>query len=109
MRTNSKEVKTQIREYVLEQFSKDSGWDTDDKLANLKEQIAAMVYPGQNENQAARALVEGGTFHIYHQDAADFLNGLGINPEGKEYTGEQSWELYINLLSREIVALVEGK
>lgn len=41
-------------------------------------------------------------FHIYFYDIKEFLNGLGINPELKEYPDEKSLKLYHYLIFREI-------
>ena len=41
-------------------------------------------------------------FHIYFDDIKEFLNGLGINPEFKEYPDEKSLKLYHYLIFREI-------
>jgi hypothetical protein len=44
-------------------------------------------------------MVQGGSFLCYHYDVKQFLNRLGINPNKKEYTDEQSWKLYTHLIA----------
>ncbi len=109
LRTNSIQVITLLRAHILSHFGRDCGWDTDDAVANLSDQIKHMTYPGHNNVQAAHDLVMGGTFLIYYADAADFLDSLGINAAGKAYKEEDSWDLYVHLLTREIMQMVEAE
>ena len=106
MKTTDKQVVKQLHEHILENFGADFGWDSDDKLSNLTEQIQYMRHPNENTYDAATRLVEGCTFLVHYHDVSDFLNSLGINPEGKEYSNEDSWTLYTHLLAREISNLV---
>jgi hypothetical protein len=39
LRTNSNQVKDALKAHVLEHFTKDYGWDSDDTVANLKKQM----------------------------------------------------------------------
>jgi hypothetical protein len=107
MRTNDKRVVAKLREHVLDGFGLDYGYDTDDKVANLKDQIYALRYTGNNNVTAAKELVMGGKYLVYYADAIEFLNKLGLNDRSnvKGYTDQQSWDLYVNLLVREIVAI----
>lgn len=105
MRTTTKSVKTAIREHVLESFGTDYGWDNDNEIENLKQQLKSFDYL-PTTYKMAEELVQGGTFLVYYHDVQEFLDGLGINTEGKEYTQQQSWDLYKHLIAREISALV---
>lgn len=108
MKTTSKEVITKLQEHILDQFGTDYGWDTDNKVANLTDQISHMRVGSENNYTTAVHLVEGGTFLVYYTDVKEFLNGLGINPDNKEYGDQDSWKLYIHLLAREISKLVNA-
>jgi len=111
MMSTSTPVVTKLREHILDQFDIDHGWDTDDSVANLTQQLRSMTYPGHNNIPAARDLVEGGTFLAYYADVIEFLNKLGLNDRKntKNYTDRQSWDLYVNLLVREILNLTEDE
>lgn len=37
----------------------------------------------------------------YRKDVIEFLETLVINPKGKEFTNEESWELYKHLVARD--------
>jgi len=101
MRTTAKEVKEQLREHVLDSFTKDYGWDSDDAVSNLKEQLKSFDYLPTAYAQG-RELAMGGTFLIYNIDIQEFLNGLGINPDNKEYDFQDSFDLYVHLIARTI-------
>jgi hypothetical protein len=68
-------------------------------LEDLKANVKALQWGNKTEYQALKELVEGGSFLCYHSDVKDFLNTLDINPKNKEYSDDESWTLYINLLA----------
>lgn len=107
MKSNTNQVKAKINEHILSYFDKDAGWDSDDRLANLKEQMKSFDYM-PTAYAGGKYMAEGGTFLIYTQDMADFLNGLGINPDGKEYPDHKVFEQYCHLIGRQIAELVEA-
>lgn len=107
MRTNSKLVKAMIRDHVLSHFGTDHGWDTNNRVDNLRDQVMHMTYANHGIQAAAIDLVEGGTYCFYYVDCERFLNDLGINPTHKQYSDTQIWRTYVHLLSREIVELVK--
>ena len=97
--TNSKQVKELVRAHIMEHQESD--------LELLKANIKALKYNNRSVYQAGVDMVMGGSFLIYHGDVKDFLNGLGINPENKEYTDQKSWDLYVHLVAREIEKLIK--
>jgi hypothetical protein len=107
MRTTNKEVVQKLREHILEYFSQDFGWDTDNRIDNLKEQVSAMQWSGESDYATGVRIAEGGTMLVYYDETKDFLNSLGINPENKEYRDSESWSLYLHLVGREISNLVK--
>lgn len=107
MRTTSKPVVMAIREHVLEEFTKDSGWDSDDAVANLKEQINLMKYGNRTTYAIAKDWVEGGGALIYFGDVIDWLKTLNLD-ENRQYSEQESWDLYVHLLAREISKMVEA-
>lgn len=97
MRTNTKIVSDKVKEHILNAMS----------LQDLKDNVKALQWGNKGEYQASKELVEGGSFLCYYQDVKEFLNGLGINPENKEYSDEKSWNLYIHLLASNIEKLLK--
>lgn len=106
MRTTTKEVTEQLKEHILEHFGIDYGWDNNDYVENLKYQLRSFDYLPTTYD-AGVELVQGGTFLIYYNDVNKFLNDLGINPDKKEYTDKENWELYKHLIARTISSLVK--
>ena len=106
-KTTTRAVKEKIRGHILEHYSKDFGYD-DEPVEALKSEMEAVGYGNMSDYEAIKEIVNGGKFLIYHHDVKDFLNGLNINTEGKEYSDTESWELYKHLIAREGVRLIEG-
>ena len=101
LKTNSNIVRKKVQEHIREYYENID--DLKNELDNLKSFNNNSVY------QAGVYMVQGGCFLIYHSDIKDFLNGLGINPENKEYTDEKSWELYKHLIAINAERLYNGK
>lgn len=92
MKSSCKQVKDAIRAHILEYF-------TADELSEQVKGIKCNVYP--TNYHAVYHMVEGGCFLIYNADIAAFLNGLGINPNNKEYDPYDSFKLYCHLIARD--------
>jgi hypothetical protein len=105
MKTTTTEVKNKINEHILSYFSQDMGWDSDDRLANLKEQMKSFDYM-PTAYAGGKYMAEGGTFLVYTADMEKFLNSLGINPDGKEYPDHKVFEQYTHLIGRQVAELV---
>lgn len=90
MRTNCKEVQDKIKEHILEYYT----------VEELRDNADALKYGGVcTYYHAIKNMAQNGDFLIYYTEVSDFLNGLGINPTGKEYDNEKSWELYKHLVA----------
>jgi hypothetical protein len=102
MRSNTKVVRSLVKAHIL---------DTIESVETLKANLKAVggTPNTQTTYQQAKYLVEGGAFLVYYQDIKEFLNGLGINPNNKEYSNSQSWDLYRHLIASEIVKIVENQ
>lgn len=106
MTTNNKVVKEMIQKHILEYQT----------INELRENVKALQYPRKYNNFVSTPsqydtiveMVQGGMFLIYNVDIKDFINSLGINPSGKEYDTQKTWDLYKHLIAREGVRLLEG-
>lgn len=107
MRTTAKPVIEALRAHVLEQFNDDRLEDDETPLSHLIDQIDYMRYNNRTTYQTALDWVECGSALIYHAEVKEFLNSLGINPTGTEYSNEKSWRLYCHLVAREMTKLYE--
>lgn len=108
MKSNTTQVKQLINEHILSYFDQDHyGSDNPDAtpIDNLREQMKAFDYM-PTAYAAGKYMAEGGTFLIYYQEQRDFLNGLGINPDGKEYPDHKVFEQYCHLIGRQVAELV---
>ena len=90
MRTNTTEVKNKIKEHIREHY---------ENLQDMKNDTKSFDYLNTDDYHKIEKLVEGGCFLCYHNDVKNFLDSLGINPSGKEYTNEKSWTLYTHLIA----------
>ena len=114
LRTNSKAVREQIRAHILENVTDGDG-DTFATFAEAQEHLRSEFDRVANHpnnlrrfpNNQDRFLdyLMGIPFDFEYTNAgiADFLNGLGINPEGREFDTDKSARLYAYLIYREIV------
>ena len=93
MKTNTKIVSSKVKVHIMGFY--------DDDIKTFENDMKAVF--GMNETptvyHAIAYMVQGGSFLIYYSEVKDFLNGLGINPENKEYSDEKSWELYKHLIA----------
>jgi hypothetical protein len=106
MKSTAKEVKDKINEHILSYFHKDYGFMDADPIVNLKAQLGVLGYL-PTDYAKGKYLAEGGTFLIYYEEQRNFLNGLGINPENKEYPDHKVFEQYCHLIGRQVAELVK--
>jgi hypothetical protein len=109
MKSTTKEVKAKINAHILSYFDQDRyGSDNPNATAldNLRDQMKSFDYM-PTAYAAGKYMAEGGTFLIYTVDMADFLNGLGINPDGKSYPEHKIFEQYCHLIGRQVAELVK--
>jgi len=111
--TNSKEVKTAIKQHILECVYDESEntyktfEEAKSRLISEFERAAGHPYnlkkfPNEQERFADYM---GGIpfwFEFETYKIEEFLNGLGINPEGKKYDSNKVWQLYTYLIFREL-------
>ena len=113
MKTNSKAVRESMIAHILEcvfDYNEQSFATIEEAREYIKsefERVAGHPYnikrfPNKQDRfiDYLNGLPFG--FLMYYDDIAAFLNGLGINPEGKEYSGEKSTRLYHYLIFREV-------
>lgn len=113
-RTNSKSVRLAMQAHILANVTDGNG-DTfptfDEARAHLKSEFARVAdYP----NNLRRFPNHQDRFHDYLMGIpfgfefetwkiAEFLNGLGLNRDGKEFDADKSARLYTYLIYKEIV------
>ena len=113
MKTNSKQVREQIRLHILEVVTDNEEnyySDFEQEIERVKSEFHRVAdYPWNlkrlpNNQERFSDYLRGlpFNFHISHYDVKNYLNDLGINPEGKEYDSDKSLHLYHYLIFREI-------
>lgn len=95
-KSNRKEVSDKIQDHILEYY------DSEDDFI---EQMDAMKAPTMWK--AGEELARGGQYLIYNGDMSDFLDGLKINPKGKKFSDEKSFDMYCSLVGRESAKLYD--
>lgn len=113
MTTNTKAVKNAIRLHILEAVTDYNGevfLTVDEAVHHLKSEFERVAnYPVNmrnipNDKERFHDYLNGLPFafeHNYHS-IVEFLNGLGINPQGKKFDFEKSANLYSYLIFKEI-------
>lgn len=102
MKSNTNAVKAKINQHILNCYSNEFA---DDGLENLKADVQALSHL-PTDYARGKYMAEGGNFLIYYQEQREFLNGLGINPSGKEYPDHKVFEQYCHLIGRQVAELV---
>lgn len=117
LRTNSKAVREQIKAHILESVLDEYGDPFPSLEAACKEllaefeRVAGHPYERKripNDQERFRDWMMGlpFSFEYTHHGIAEFLNGLGISPEGKEYDSDKSSVLYHYLIYSEALKAV---
>lgn len=113
VRTNSNSVRAAVRAHILENVTDHEGEvfaSFESSRDHLKAEFERVAdYPNNlrkfpNNQDRFHDYLMGIPFGFeYTNDGiSEFLNGLGINPEGKEYDSTKSAQLYSSLIYREI-------
>jgi hypothetical protein len=111
--TNSKEVREAVRKHILESVYHENEKEFknfDEASKYLAEEFKRVADYKNNQakfpNNQDRFTdyLKGIPFHFEYTNEGleKFLNGLGINPTNKEYTGDQMWKLYGALIWKEV-------
>lgn len=116
LRTNSKEVRAKVKQHIFEcvldenenEFAvfpllQDYVISKFDNDANYKNNIKRIPNKQERFSDWLNGLPFG--FEYYDYKVTEFLNSLGINPEGKEFPSDKSIKLYHYLIFREIFEL----
>jgi len=108
MKTTDKTVKEEMQEHVLSYFTKEHGWEDDDQLKNLKEQLKSFDYMFTTYDKG-KYMAESGSFLIYYDDQRKFIeNLLGQKDTESMYSDSKVFETYVYLIARTIDELVKG-
>lgn len=113
VRTNSKEVREKVRQHILdsvydyEENKFDNFQDASQHLTDEFKRVADHPYNLKrfpNNQKRFQDYLQGIPFNFEFEDykIEEFLNSLGINPTGKEYSSDQMWHLYSYLIWREV-------
>lgn len=108
LRTTNKQVKQKINEHILSYFGEDMGWDSSDRLANLKQQLKSFDYM-PTDYAKGQYMAEGGTFLVYYREQRDFLGDLLEETEFQrehKYSDDQVFKTYCHLIGRQIAEMV---
>jgi hypothetical protein len=113
LRTNSKVVMDKVKEHILESVydENEEEFDTIEKASkHVSEEFKRVADYDNNKRRIPnnqdrfQDYLQGIPFNFEYEDykIEEFLNGLGINPSGKEYSSEQMWKLYSYLIWKEV-------
>lgn len=114
LKTNSKEVIKQVEAHILDCVTDEDGKDFNsivlacrymycefDRVANYPNNLKSI--PNEQERFADYLRGIPFSFDVYYYDMAQFLNFLGINPQGKIYSDEKVSKLYYYLIYKVMV------
>lgn len=93
--SNRKEVSENIQAHILEHY---------DSPEDFIEQMDAYDWKPTMWHRG-EALAEDGFYEIYYEDQRKFLDGLKINPKGKNFSDDRVFQTYKSLIGRESAKL----
>lgn len=105
MKTNTKEIKEKIRMHILEsvQDYEENYFKTAQEAAtHLFNEFIRVERLDNFKNFYSYIFGVPFDFYFWDDDIIDFLNGLGINPTNKEFSKQESRNLYVHLIYREV-------
>ena len=113
LKTNSKEVKAKVRQYILETVYNENEevfLTFEEAAAELNKEFKRVSdFPNNLKRYPSNVdrfldYLQGLPFWFpgYNSEIIDFLNSLGINKDNKEFETQKSWNLYALLIYREI-------
>lgn len=113
MKTNSKQVREQIRQHILDcvyDYMEQEFPTFEQALDHLVNEFKRVAnYPNNlklipNDQERFSNYLCGLPFHFEYSHAGivEYLNSLGINPEGKEFSNDKSMHLYHYLIFKEL-------
>ena len=118
MRTNSKQVREAIKLHILESVTDANGnyFETlNDACVRLYSEFLRVAnHPYNlkripNDQERFSDYLNGLPFNFLfsYYEIQEYLNSLGINPENKEYSGQQSTHLYHYLIYAETLKAIQ--
>lgn len=113
MKTNSKQVREAIKQHILDCVYSETGetyptiQQACQRLKSEFERVTGHAHNLQkfpNNQDRFSDYLMGLPFHFEyeHSEIEMYLNGLGINPEGKQYSYDQQQKLYHYLIFNEM-------
>ena len=112
VRTNSKVVREAVRQHILDSVDDDGEeFDNVDEATNYMNERFKSEFDYENnkrripnDQERFSDYLNGlpFSFEFYNDDIENFLNSLGINPEGKKYSNDQMMKLYHYLIWKEV-------
>lgn len=106
-KSNRKEVSDNIQAHILEHYGPDyTGDDSISAEQAFIDQMDTMSWLPNNWKRGEE-IAKGGSYLVYNQDMADFLDSLKINPKGKKFDSNKSFDTYVSLIGRESAKLYD--
>lgn len=114
LKTNSKQVREEIRQHIIycvtseDEQNYDNIQDAANRLYEEFDRVANHEYnkrkfPNDQERFSDYLTGLPFSFEYTYFGIKEYLNSLGINPEGKEYSDEKSQRLYHYLIYSEMM------
>jgi hypothetical protein len=109
VRSNTRGVQQALREHILSRYSPEAVGEVEEgytPVGGLKRDVEAASNP--RDPDGAKNIVQGGNFEVYYDDVRKFIDSLGLRKSKPEYNDDETWNLYTQLLSREIKNLINN-
>lgn len=110
MKSNSKEVRSLVVEYINNEFYYLDYEGCSNNNQKIRSQIDYMLYKNETVENACIRYVKEGNFLISYQDMRDFINSLNLNnKKNKEFSDDEVFDMYVYLVSKELIKMYYSK
>lgn len=107
VRSNTRGVQQKLREHILSRYN-NGDYEGMSPVEALKGDVEAAAYSIEGNPRGEENLVKGGNFEVYYEPVKQFIESLGLRQSKPEYSDDETWNLYVSLMAREIRNLVNN-
>jgi hypothetical protein len=106
VRSNTRGVQQKLREHILSRYTDRDDLEGLSPVEALRGDVEAAANPSQPQGE--KTIVEGGNFEVYYEPVREFIESLGLRKSKPEYGDDETWNLYVSLMAREIKNLINN-
>jgi hypothetical protein len=108
VRSNTRGVQQKLREHILSRYTDRDDFEGKSPVEALRGDVESAAYSIEGNPRGEVNLVKGGNFEVYYEPVKEFVESLGLRKSKPEYSDDETWNLYVSLMAREIKNLINN-